>query len=280
MSGFLFTVRACGVTCLAGLASVAIAGVASAAAAQHVAPLSHAETASAVAAAHSDRAASIARTNLSRSGDAAATRANELDVANSGVPVYSLNPDFVRGEDGAAAGRFAYYAVAANSPAGSVTIDAVRNDGGSGWHVAKVAGGKVESSLAAQLPAGAKLLNEPQLDAWYAWTGDELTLLEAGMPKLRNRVGRSFSIADYQRLVAERYGDKLPGSDYAKQQKIGGYGVGSGAAALRPTPGSDSTAPDSTGTEDTVLWAVGGAAVLAAAGVTVAPATRRRLRRR
>lgn len=277
MSGFLFAARACGAACLAGIVSVTIAGSASAAEAPHVQPLSHADTAAAVAAAHGDRAASISRTNLSRSGRASSARATSLDVANSGVSVYSLNPNFVRGAQDAPAGGFAYYAVPASSRAGTVTIAAVRDHGASGWHVAKVASGEVESSLAAKLPAGAKLLNEPQLGAWYAWTADGVTLLKAGMPKLRGEVGRSWSIAEYQRLVAGRYGDKLPGSDYAKHNMIGGYGAGS--EALRPAQRSTATTSDSD-TQDSVLWALGGAAVLAAAGVTAAPAARRRLRHR
>ncbi|MFD8432019.1 hypothetical protein ACFV1R_30995, partial [Streptomyces coelicoflavus] len=70
-------------------------------------------------------------------------------------------------------------------------------------------------------------------------------------------------LARYQRLVHQRYADKMPGSAYDEDGYAGGYGTGTGRARV--------AAPDAhaaSGPTDTVPAAAGvGAGVLAAAGL-------------
>lgn len=129
-------------------------------------------------------------------------------------PVYELSPDFVVGKPGAAPGDFAYFAVPARASDGrTATLWSVRGDDGA-WQIGNIASGDVETAFAHSLPAGAQLLHEPQIDAWYAVRDGRLTSLTE-----RTTV----NVADYQHTVAARYADKLPGSVYAREGEAGGY---------------------------------------------------------
>jgi hypothetical protein len=135
-------------------------------------------------------------------------------IAPDAYPVYELSPDFVVGKPGAAPGDFAYFAVLAQASDGrTATLWSVRGADGA-WQVGNIASGDVETAFARTLPAGAQLLHEPQVDAWYAVRDGRLTSLPE-----RTTV----NVADYQRTVAARYADKLPGSVYAREGEAGGY---------------------------------------------------------
>ncbi|WP_092774884.1 hypothetical protein [Actinokineospora terrae] len=181
-----------------------------------VAPLPRAALDAAVASANTPRAVSFARTNLGQGGQPVPAT---VSVAGTGVPVYSLNPDFVRGDRSAAAGRFAYVAVLATAPDGREATMTAAPQPDSTWQVTGVLSGSDEHRLLARVPAGGVLLNEPQINGWYALTRDGVTLLQASLPQ--TPVDRFVPIDDYQHQVAGRYGDKLPGSTY---QEDGGLG--------------------------------------------------------
>lgn len=137
-----------------------------------------------------------------------------VQVEPDAYPVYELSPDFVVGKPGAAPGDFAYFAVPARASDGrTATLWSVRGDDGA-WQIGNIASGDVETAFARALPAGAQLLHEPQIDAWYAVRDGRLTSLSE-----RTTV----NVADYQRTVAARYADKLPGSAYAREGEAGGY---------------------------------------------------------
>ncbi|MEU8635513.1 hypothetical protein AB0C38_25400 [Amycolatopsis sp. NPDC048633] len=138
-----------------------------------------------------------------------------VQVAPETYPVYELSPDFVVGKPGAAPGDFVYFAVPARASDGrTATLWSVRGDDG-GWQVGNIASGDVETAFARALPAGAQLLHEPQVDAWYAVHDGRVTSLSENKPAV--------AVADYQRTVSARYADKLPGSDYAREGEAGGY---------------------------------------------------------
>jgi hypothetical protein len=137
-----------------------------------------------------------------------------VQIAPDAYPVYELSPDFVMGKPGAAPGDFAYFAVPARASDGrTATLWSVRGADGA-WQVGNIASGDVEAAFARRLPAGAQLLHEPQVDAWYAVRDGRLTSLSE-----RTNV----NVADYQRTVSQRYADKLPGSPYAREGEAGGY---------------------------------------------------------
>ncbi|MGW6441726.1 hypothetical protein [Lentzea sp. NPDC055074] len=153
------------------------------------------------------------------------------------VPVYTLSPEFVSGAAGARPGRLAYLAVAASADGRTSTIQTVRGDDGR-WTVANLASGDRESRLAAALPAGATLLHEPQVDAWYAERGGELTVLDAGGGG--RKAGERLEVADYQRAVAKAYRNKQSGSRYATEGMAGGFSQPSGGD---PAPGTSAGDP-------------------------------------
>lgn len=138
-----------------------------------------------------------------------------VQIAPDAYPVYELSPDFVVGKPGAAPGDFAYFAVPAQASDGrTATLWSVRGDDGA-WQIGNIASGDVEAALARTLPAGAQLLHEPQVDAWYAVRDGRVT------PLSENKA--AVTVADYQRTVSARYADKLPGSAYAREGEAGGY---------------------------------------------------------
>jgi hypothetical protein len=138
-----------------------------------------------------------------------------VEIAPDAYPVYELSPDFVIGKPGAAPADFAYFAIPVRASDGrTATLWSVR-DGDSAWQIGNIASGDVESAYAAKLPAGAQLLHEPQVDAWYAVRDGRVTPLSENKAVV--------TVADYQRTVSGRYADKLPGSAYARDGEAGGY---------------------------------------------------------
>ena len=136
----------------------------------------------------------------------------KVQIAPDAYPVYELSPDFVAGKPGAAPGDFAYFAIPARASDGrTATLWSVRGPDGT-WQIGNIASGDVEGEYARKLPAGAQLLHEPQIDAWYAVRDGRVTSLTDGK-----------AVAGYQQTVEKRYADKLPGSAYARNGEAGGF---------------------------------------------------------
>ncbi|WP_051385624.1 hypothetical protein [Actinokineospora inagensis] len=185
-------------------------------------------------------------------------------VGGSSVPVYELTGDFVAGKS-TKVGRLAYVAVPAACAGGAKASVWTVRDGAGHWSVANIAAGDLEFRHAAEVGAGAVLLQEPQTNSWYALTGNSVRSLATG---------RTVTVAQYQRDVAARYGDKLPGSAYDRQGVAGGF-------ATPGTGGVDPSGTGATGVPGTAwpvfgILVVGIAAVATGAVLAARPAARRR----
>ncbi|GAB3745470.1 hypothetical protein GCM10027598_82160 [Amycolatopsis oliviviridis] len=178
--------------------------------------LDAARLSAAVRAAHTPAAASIARTNLEQGGPPAP---GALEVAETGTPAYTIDPDFVRGLPGAPVGRLAYVAVVVTAADGRKATLQVTPQGADDWTVEAALSGEDEHRLAETLAPGAVLLSEPQINGWYALEPGKVTLLRASLPQ--NPVGESLPLAGYQRQLANRYGDRLPGGPADRKGEIG-----------------------------------------------------------
>ncbi|KFU82586.1 hypothetical protein SAMN04489729_6306 [Amycolatopsis lurida] len=180
-----------------------------------------------------------------------------VSVVDESFPVYELSRDFVAG-DGAVAGRLAYVAVPVTASDGrTATVWSVRGDDGV-WRVGNIASGDRESALAKRLPAGASLLHEPQVDAWYALRDGRVTLLDSGASGYAT--GASHTLAEYQKTVSGRYGAMLANSLYAQEGKAGGYN-----AQVMPR-GDGGPAPDAQDTGFVPLLIFGGLLLIGVAG--------------
>ncbi|CRK61602.1 hypothetical protein [Alloactinosynnema sp. L-07] len=158
----------------------------------------------------------------------------KASVGGAPVAVYELSAEFVAGRSGKV-GRLSYLAVpATGADGGTASVWTVR-DGGGAWVVANIASGDIEFQHARKLPQGGVLLREPQNNTWYAVVGNSVHPLAGG---------KAMTVADYQRQVSARYGDKLPGSAYDKAGTAGGYGYALPSAQVAPDRGTQgSTAP-------------------------------------
>ncbi|KJY34864.1 hypothetical protein [Streptomyces sp. NRRL S-495] len=167
----------------------------------------------------------------SGTADAAAPR-----LTGDTVPVYLLDADFVSGSPGAPVARAEFTAskvVAADGQIASVWT--VKQNGG--WRVVNIATGGDESDYAARAAAGGggTAFREPQINAWYVLRDGRVLPLDE---EARRSVGEAgVSLAAYQGLVRQRYGDKLPGSAYDRAGKGGGYEPGAPQAAGTPVNG-------------------------------------------
>lgn len=111
----------------------------------------------------------------------------------------------------------------------------VRQPGaGGGWQVVNIATGDDEIRYAEQgarvLPGGL-VFREPQIDAWYVQKGAKVLPLDEDAVRAVGRNGTSLTA--YRERVVRAYGDKLPGSSYARKGAAGGYDV------VPPPPVSD-----------------------------------------
>ncbi|MDT8915204.1 hypothetical protein [Amycolatopsis sp. PS_44_ISF1] len=226
-----------------------------------VRPVTPAQVSAAVAAAHSPQAVGFVRSNLRRPGQ---SEVGPITVTDQGVPAYTLSKDFVLERPDAPAGELGYIAVVATVPGGEPTTIKVVPDG-PGWHVMAALSGDDERRLSAGLAPGEVLLYEPQINGWYALTGDGVRLLQSSLPQ--NPVGRFVPLSQYQSQVHARYADKMPGSDY---QRRGGIGFTQGQAQPQ------SAAPGGSGGSG--WWWLGGA-VLAAVALAGLAVRYRRVRR-
>ncbi|WP_063771997.1 hypothetical protein [Kitasatospora mediocidica] len=183
-------------------------------------------------------------------------------LSGATVPVYTLDPGFVAGTKGAPVARMDFAATEAVSADGQrASVWTVPQNGG--WQVVNIASGSDETDYAAQgaSSGGGTVFREPQVNAWYVLRGGRVLPLDA---EARSAVGAGGeSLAAYQRLVHQRYGDKLPGSAYDKA------GLGGGFSADAPS------APAAGGGSLPVLTAAAALGVTALAGVALAARRRR-----
>ncbi|WP_254812822.1 hypothetical protein [Streptomyces cavourensis] len=268
-------------------------------------------TAATLAAAHEAASAPATLDTLSRffarEGAVARTAAAPRIEAGT-VPVRTLSAAFVAGKPGAAPSTLDYLAATAVSSDGQkASLWTVPGSGGSGkWQVVNIATGDDEARYTAQgaraLPGGT-VFREPQIDAWYVHDASRVLPLDQDAKAAVGTEG--ITLDAYRARVKEAYGDKLPGSGYAKSGKAGGYGPEAAGAdtgqalapgarapeaalgAQAPVPGpAPADEPDTTtaaGTPDTALGAVStvaGAGALLALALCGAAAVGRRNRTR
>ncbi|MFI0927729.1 hypothetical protein ACH4TP_27920 [Streptomyces sp. NPDC021012] len=179
-------------------------------------------------------------------------------VDGASVPVRFLSPDFVAGKPGAPVARVEFRASRAVAPDGQkASLWTVKQPGG--WQVVNIATGDDEIRYA-ELGHGGLVFREPQIDAWYVLRGTKVLPLDEDAVRAVGRGGTS--LAAYQKRVAHAYGDKLPGSSYARRGEAGGYDAPQARAAGGPgvTAGA----------------AVAGAGVLLVVGLTGTTLARRR----
>lgn len=189
------------------------------------------------------------------------------------VPVNYLNPAFVRGGSPSAPVATTVFlateAVSADGRRASVWT-ARSQAAGHPWKEINLATGSDETdaaAAAARRGPDAIAFYEPQIHAWYVLDHGRVTGLNADG---RRSVGASgMSLTAYRALVHGRYADKLPGSAYDREHRVGGFGYtpahrAAPAAAGRPAPAEAALA--------------GGAAAVALAGAALV-VRRRRARR-
>ncbi|MGP3685219.1 hypothetical protein ACTVZO_10990 [Streptomyces sp. IBSNAI002] len=176
-------------------------------------------------------------------------------IAGEAVPVHYLSPDFVAGRAGAPVARLEFLASEAVSSDGRrAALWTARTE--AGWQVVNIATGDDEfryARLGAEKLPGGTVFREPQIDAWYVAEAGRVLPLDEDAVRAVGAGGTS--LGAYRARVTKAYGDKLPGSAYAKGGVAGGFAEAS----------AESSAP--------VAGVVGGAAALAALG---AVAVRRR----
>ncbi|MBT2429873.1 hypothetical protein J7F02_30815 [Streptomyces sp. ISL-112] len=250
-------------------------------------------TAATLEAAHEAASAPATLDTLSRffarEGAVARTAAAPRIEAKT-VPVRTLSAAFVAGRPGAAPSTLDYLAATAVSSDGQkASLWTVPGADGSGkWQVVNVATGDDEARYTArgarELPGGT-VFREPQIDAWYVHDASRVLPLDEDATAAVGAKGTT--LVAYRARVKEAYGDKLPGSGYAKSGKAGGYGpeaaAGTGAAPAAPAPAPALADAAGTGTPDTALTTVStmaGAGALLALALGGAAAVRHRVRTR
>ncbi|MGW6723971.1 hypothetical protein [Streptomyces sp. NPDC054995] len=234
---------------------------------------------------------------------AVSRKASAPRIEGKAVPVRTLSAAFVAGKPGAAPSTLDYLASTAVSSDGQkASLWTVPGAGGSGdWQVVNIATGDDEARYVAQgaraLPGGT-VFREPQIDAWYVHDGSRVLPLDQDAKTAVGAKGTTLNA--YRARAQEAYGDKLPGSGYARSGKAGGYGpeaatgpVSGPAAGSAPAPGpvAQQASPDGAGipapagtataSPDTALTAVSttaGAGALLALVLCGAAALRRRSR--
>ncbi|GAA3864930.1 hypothetical protein GCM10022243_33970 [Saccharothrix violaceirubra] len=171
-----------------------------------VKPPSQSDFDAALAAARTPAAMSYARTNFRQ---VAGAEPAAVTIADRGVAVYMLNPDFVRDVPDAPVGIVQYIAVTATADTGvRATLRASPEGADNAWTVGSVFSGDDEETLSRDLAPGSVLLNEPQINGWYALTATGVTLLRASFPQ--SEVGQSVSLDEYGKQVRARYRAHLP----------------------------------------------------------------------
>ncbi|MER7518766.1 hypothetical protein [Streptomyces sp. NPDC126499] len=223
----------------------------------------------------------VARFFARDGGPAARTAAERPRVEGGSVPVRILSPDFVAGKAGAPVARVEFHASRAVAADGrTASLWTVRGPDGA-WRVVNIATGDDELLHTEQgrrvLPGGT-VFREPQIDAWYVHKGAKVLPLDEDA--VRAVGARGTTLAAYRERVARAYGDKLPGSAYARKGAAGGYAgpasgprvdAAGGPAASVPAPRDDASGP-----AVTAASATAGAGALLALALGAAGAVRRR----
>ncbi|MBH1938065.1 hypothetical protein I5Q34_28000 [Streptomyces sp. AV19] len=121
-----------------------------------------------------------------------------------------------------------------------------------GWHLAAVREGDTDAAYAGKGDATTTVFSEPQIRGFYQL---KLTTVEPLNDAAREGLGgkSSVSLADYQKLVRDRYADKQPGSKYDTE------GYSSGFRTDTPARSSHSSAPLLVGGPSAALALAGGA---------------------
>ncbi|WP_329115654.1 hypothetical protein [Streptomyces sp. NBC_01465] len=181
-------------------------------------------------------------------------------IQGSSVPVYTLAPEFVAGRPGAAVAHLDFMASTAVSSDGQkASLWTARQ--GSGWQVVNIASGDDETRYSAagarSLPGGT-VFREPQIDAWYVTKGAKVLPLDEDATRAIGANGTTLTA--YRHHVQQAYGDKLPGSAYAKSGKAGGYGPQK-AQAAPPTRDGSALNPAAAGAAGAAVLALGTVAV-------------------
>ncbi|WP_395360033.1 hypothetical protein ACHGLA_08880 [Streptomyces sp. YH02] len=185
-------------------------------------------------------------------------------VEGRSVPVRILSPDFVAGKPGAPVARVEFRASRAVSSDGQkASLWTVKQSGG--WQVVNIATGDDEIRYA-ELGGDGLVFREPQIDAWYVQKGAKVLPLDEDAVRAVGRNGTS--LAAYRERVVRAYGDKLPGSAYARKGTAGGYG----AQAAPPAAAAPAGEPAVT----VASAAAGAGAVLALALISTSAIRRRR----
>ncbi|MFE9630237.1 hypothetical protein [Streptomyces sp. NPDC006463] len=234
-------------TALLGLAPQAVAAPVP----QPRAATAETRAAAAQAATAPDTLATLSRF-FAREGKVSLTAAQPR-IEGEAIPVSYLSPEFVAGKAGAPVARLEFLASKAVSSDGQqAVLWTARTE--AGWQVVNIATGDDEFRYAqlgaAKLPGGT-VFREPQTDAWYV-AGDS-RVLPLDEDAVRAVGAGGTSLGAYRARVAEAYGDKLPGSAYAK-------GGGAGGFAASPEPDATRT------TTVTAMAAAAGALALGGAG--------------
>ncbi|WP_406138405.1 hypothetical protein [Streptomyces sp. NBC_01089] len=187
-------------------------------------------------------------------------------IKGQAVPVYTLSPDFVAARTGAPVARLDFLAGTAVSADGrKASVWTVPE--GTSWQVVNIATGDDETRYAGQgaakLPGGT-VFREPQINAWYVTKGTRVLPLDSEAVRAVGAGGTT--LAAYQHRVHQAYGDKLPGSAYAKKGEAGGYAenTGTGTDTHRTAPHTTTAAHSATAAPDSPATALlaGGAGVL------------------
>ncbi|MER6636903.1 hypothetical protein ABT285_15175 [Streptomyces microflavus] len=253
-------------------------------------------TAATLEAAHEAASAPATLDTLSRffarEGAVARTAAAPRIEAKT-VAVRTLSAEFVAGRAGAAPSTLDYLAATAVSSDGQkASLWTVPGASGSGkWQVVNIATGDDEArytARGARALLGGTVFREPQIDAWYVHDASRVLPLDEDATAAVGAKGTSLNA--YRARVKEAYGDKLPGSGYAKSGKAGGYGPGVAGTGQAPSAEGSAPAPGpvladaaGTGTPDTALTTVStmaGAGALLALALGGATAVRHRFRTR
>ncbi|MEU6480401.1 hypothetical protein ABZ858_26670 [Streptomyces sp. NPDC047017] len=201
-------------------------------------------------------------------------------LSGDSVAVYALNPDFVSGKAGAPVAQAGYVATKAVSATGqTASVWSLRT--ADGWKVVNIASGSDETDYAARAGGDGTAFREPQVNAWYVLRGDRVLPLNAEAKATVGAAGES--VAAYYAHVHSAYGDKLPGSSYARKGYAGGFGTAAAEAAAGQKTTAASTTASATasaahgpGQATTTAALAGTGALLGLTGVLA----RRRLRRR
>ncbi|MER5205723.1 hypothetical protein [Streptomyces sp. NPDC002825] len=179
-------------------------------------------------------------------------------VDGASVPVRLLSPDFVAGKPGAPVARVEFRASRAVASDGQkASLWTVKGAGG--WQVVNIATGDDEIRYA-ELGRGGLVFREPQIDAWYVQKGARVLPLDEDAVRAVGRDGTS--LGAYRERVARAYGDKLPGSAYARSGAAGGY---------------EASAPDAA-RDGTVMAGAGAGVGVVALGLACTALTRHRRR--